>query len=184
MPGMATSNNTNKARHATRDTHIGEYLMTILVAAVLVAISIPSYLYYKRSHHAITLSMHFIDSLNIARTHAIKLGESVSVCAARDKTLAQCGEATDWSKGWIVFVDPDSDGVIHKPSDRLRVQQALPNGNKIIANTARVTYDNLGYSVLGDTQFQLNAKNCTGQHGRLVVVTNPGYLQVLPSECK
>jgi len=183
MPGMATRHNTTKAMKANRDTHAGEYLMTVFVAVVLAAISIPSYLYYQRSHHAVAMSMQFIDSLNIARKHAMKLGGSVSVCAASDPSLQNCGDASDWHNGWIVFVDPDSDGVINQSSDRLQVQQALPSGSEIITKTPHVIYDSLGYSALGKTEFQLHVANCTGQHGRLVMVSGSGYLQVVASEC-
>ena len=61
------------------------------------------------------------NSFQYARSEALKQGGVVSVCPSADG--AAC--ATDWDSGWIVFVNPDRDGVVDTGENVLRVYGAL-----------------------------------------------------------
>ena len=42
-------------------------------------------------------------------------------CSNRSGNLLGAGD--EWTSGWIIFADPDEDGLLNQPSDILRVEQ-------------------------------------------------------------
>jgi len=160
-----------------------EMLITLVIASILIGISVPSFRVLMHNHRAVTLSSSFVSALNFARSEAIKRSEPVSMCAASDATLTSCGVAADWVNGWIVFADPNADGVIAATTDRLQVHQALPRGSLVTTTATRITYNAIGYADTGAVVFNLAAAECSGNHGRQVALTNTGRVDVTATTC-
>jgi type IV fimbrial biogenesis protein FimT len=64
-----------------------------------------------------------VSDLRLARSEAIKLSRTVSICSAT--TATGCSAGASWKDGWIVFVDADGDGSLDEGDQVLRVQDAL-----------------------------------------------------------
>lgn len=72
-----------------------ELMITVSIAAILMAMAIPSFNATIRSNRLTTYTNELITSFNLARSEAIKRGQQVVV----RKTGAE------WENGWQVFVD-------------------------------------------------------------------------------
>ena len=78
-----------------------ELMVTISVAAMVLAIGVPSFVDLVRNNRAATNVNELLTAFAIARSESIKRGSNVSVCRSSDG--ATCTAA--WSDGWIVFSD-------------------------------------------------------------------------------
>lgn len=86
-----------------------ELLVTVAVAAVLLAIAAPSFQTLMASSRLTTKTNELVTSLTLARSEAIRKGTRVVVCRSSDGST--CASTGDWSVGWMVFEDADSDAV-------------------------------------------------------------------------
>ena len=109
-------------REATGVTLI-ELLVTISIMAILLAIATPSYNSTINGTRMSGEINDLLNSLNFARSEAVKRGLRVDVCPQNG---AVCGSGvTDWSSGWYVLLDSTSTQLqiltlsTHTPSDTL-----------------------------------------------------------------
>jgi type IV fimbrial biogenesis protein FimT len=122
-----------------------ELLVTLAIAAIAVAIAIPNFTAFVQNNRLVMQANDLVSALNYARSEAIKRGVRVSVCSRQDD--ANCLGAATWNAGWLVFVDPDGDGVVDLGENVLSVRQALEGGNTLLsASIEEVTYQNTGFS--------------------------------------
>jgi type IV fimbrial biogenesis protein FimT len=84
-----------------------ELMITIAMIAVLTAIALPSYSYMIRGNRIVTQTNDLLSAFNYARNESITRSRGVTLCAADTTagTPGGCGDAGDWSKGWMVFID-------------------------------------------------------------------------------
>jgi type IV fimbrial biogenesis protein FimT len=84
-----------------QSTNIGftliELMVTISVAAVLIALAVPNFTPVIRSNRFSTYSNNLIAALNLARSEAVKRGQEV--------VIRKIG--ANWEGGWTIFVDID-----------------------------------------------------------------------------
>jgi len=80
----------------------------ILVNAIALGIA-PVYYKLMNNLHATSFTNGLVQSLQLARTQAVKRGNAVSVCASDNGNT--CTD-TPWSHGYIVFVDGNTPGVV------------------------------------------------------------------------
>jgi len=116
-----------------------ELLVTISIAAILVAVAVPGFQDFFRRNRIDAAASDLMAALSYARSEAIRRGVRVSVC--RSDTGANCTTAQPWQSGWIVFTNPNNDDNVNAGEEILRVHQALPE--RITLNTDftnRITY--------------------------------------------
>lgn len=77
-----------------------ELLVTISVAAILIAIAVPSLTMFIQNSREDAQADSLISSLEYARSEAVKRDANVEVCASADQ--ATCSNAASWATGWIV----------------------------------------------------------------------------------
>ena len=87
-----------------------ELLVTITLVAIMAVLAMPSFSSMVTNNRMAAVSNDFVSSLHLARTEAVKRGEDVIICAAKDD-LTGCKETADadsnWSDGWVITVwDP------------------------------------------------------------------------------
>ena len=124
-----------------------ELLVTIAVAAILLAIAIPSYRsVVQRNAMAATVN-DLVGDLNYARSQAVTRGRRVYVCKSSGN--ASCAGGGDWSQGWIVYA-PEPDNDTPKRDNILRVRSALEGQIVITGNNnveSRVFFDSNGFAM-------------------------------------
>jgi type IV fimbrial biogenesis protein FimT len=135
-----------------------ELMITLSVACVLLLTGVPSFQQFTWQQHmkAALASLH--NDLMMGRSEAVYLNMRVVSCPGSPAT--GCSGASDWSAGWIVFVDSNADrqrqqdetivrrgyGLdnlnIHSSSGRTDIR-FFPDGNAPGSNTS-ITFCGLG----------------------------------------
>lgn len=104
-----------------------ELLVTVAIAAVLAALAVPSFTDYIARTRLTSMMWLLLGDLNTARAEAIKRNARVLVCARA--TGGTCTTGTNWSNGWIVCFDMDSNGTCDANTatnpNPIRMQSAL-----------------------------------------------------------
>lgn len=78
-----------------------ELMVTLAVAAVVLALALPSFQRLMQSNRADTIGNEFATALTFARMEALKQARRVTICASNDGVACAGG----WGDGYIVFVD-------------------------------------------------------------------------------
>lgn len=135
----------HKPTHGSGFTLI-ELMVTVSIAAILLAIAVPSFISTIRSTRLTNSANDLVTALNLARSEAIKRGRPV--------TVASISASSQWENGWNVFIDLDANDEYDSDTDTLlRTYDALPSGYTLTAGTAFQTYSSTGLSSVdtGDT---------------------------------
>ena len=159
-----------------------ELMVTVTVLGILLGLAVPSFRETMRNNRLIAQNNEFIGGLNLARSEALKRSGSVSMCASADE--ATCSSATDWSTGWIVFSDPNSNGTFDgDPEVLLRSQGSAPPEFTINATRSFVRFAGTGMAPSGIENFELVRTNCTGLHARRINVSVVGRVSTTTVAC-
>lgn len=100
-----------------------EMLVALSVAAIFVAIAIPSYRSIVEQNSIAANVNEFIGALNTARSEAITRGRTVRLCKSKDGQT--CIGSGGWQQGWIILESGSAD--ILRAHDPLSVA-ATANG--------------------------------------------------------
>jgi type IV fimbrial biogenesis protein FimT len=93
--------------------------------------------------------------LALARSEAIKRGQSVTVCQSDSTT--DCTGSSSWHQGWVVFADANSNRSVDVDESMLRVQQPLLHGAQVqfrgsgVGRDHYVTYQPSGFATPNGT---------------------------------
>jgi type IV fimbrial biogenesis protein FimT len=167
-------------RHHTGFSLI-ELLMALVILGVLFATVPPAYRDWiaaqQLANHA-----HFVaDTLDRARSEAIKHGYRVSLCKTQDGR--QCTDRGGWESGWLMYVDENHDGEIDPDEIVLHRERPAPDGitmhgNRPVADY--VSYTSLGHARLLNGALQMGTfVVCKpGQNALKVVLANSGRARI------
>ncbi len=86
-----------------------ELLITLVIVGVLLVVGIPSLKSFMQSSQLVASTNELISAFHVARSEAIKLNNSVTICESTDGTSCTDPGTGNWEDGWIVFVDENSD---------------------------------------------------------------------------
>lgn len=111
-----------------------ELLVTIAIAAIVMAIGIPNYKSVISRNRLTSYNNEVITSLNFARSEAVKRGESVSMRKLDTDSATGTTDTVEWEDGWDVFTDADSDGKFETGDTLLRTFDPLPQGYTLRGN--------------------------------------------------
>lgn len=110
-----------------RTTQAGLTLLELIVAlailGIVLALAAPSFSAIAESGRFAGASHQLSVSLATARTLSITRGQRVSVCPLA--TGNRCTGGSDWTRGWMVFLDPDRAG---QPKDDDAIVQVFERG--------------------------------------------------------
>lgn len=82
-----------------------ELLITISVAGVLLALSIPSFREISLNNQRAARANELVRDLVYARSQAVGLQRPVVICRTASPEAPTCGSGSGWEEGWAVFVD-------------------------------------------------------------------------------
>ncbi|MDS4058866.1 MAG: GspH/FimT family pseudopilin [Candidatus Contendobacter sp.] len=153
----------NKQRGFT----LAELIVTVAIAAILLAVGVPSFQETMRKNRTAAHMNEMITALNLARGEAAKRGQRVSLCPSTDGT--SCTGGTDWNNGWIVFTDTSADDNTVTVGTVLRVGEAL-TGAPTFTGPTNFRYRFTGDAIAaGEFVYTLNAitqRVCVSMVGR------------------
>ena len=86
-----------------------ELIVTVAIAAIVLAIAVPSFQETITSNRLTTFSNTFVASLNLARSEAIKQNRRVTLCSSTDGLSCATG---GYQQGWIIFIDSNNNATV------------------------------------------------------------------------
>lgn len=169
-----------------------ELIVTLVVAAIVVGLAVPSISNLIRTNSVISVSNGLFVDILFARSEAIKRNSPVTICAANADLTDCAGSGTsDWSVGWIAFVETttfdgdvdDGETIIRTsagPTSQTMTMRAVSDG----AVQGHIGYLGNGYPVIPPTgtmpswEFQICEDNDTN-FSRQIDVNRTGRVQMV-----
>jgi type IV fimbrial biogenesis protein FimT len=179
IPGSAGM--TALSRRLDRGLSLIELLTALAIFSLLLGLGVPSYRDWIASRELANHAEYLAETLNLARSEAVKRQSRVNVCKSSDGK--QCATTGTWSAGWIMFEDDNRDGSIENIESVIRREG--PPGNAITVSANRpldsyVSYTNFGYARLLNGALQMGTfEVCKpGQKAIDVVLANSGRVRI------
>lgn len=144
-----------------------ELMVTVALVAILMSVAVPSLTSFQRNAELTSFSNTMLAGINGARGEAMKRGGYAMVVPI---------DSTNWSSGWVVFVDIDRSQAYEAASDvTILTSETSPSYLTITANgTAAdsppyIMFDASGYSKNkaggpGDQTFSIKRNDVTGTY--------------------
>lgn len=141
-------------QHKMAGFTIIELMITLVVAAILLAIAAPSFRSIIQDNRLTTDVNTLAASLNLTRSEAIKRGTQVTLCKSND--AASCVATANWQDGWIIWADTDNDAAVDA-NEIIRVIGGLSEGNTLAFATGNnaIVYNPTGFASNDDGTFRL-----------------------------
>lgn len=154
-----------------------ELLATLAVLSIVLTQGVPSLQTLFLKQRASSQTNQLFLALTLTRNEAIKRGHTATLCASSDGL--HCTQAqTDWSGGWLLFIDDNNDQQPNDSDTLIQVQAALSPTTSLSWNrTGPLHFDARGQAVSSNGTFTL----CSGsgsQFGRKIIVSNTGRTRV------
>lgn len=112
----------------------------------------------------------------LARSEAIKRGVTVSLCRSLNGTACNVSD-TNWSSGWLVFVNPNDNASVDTGEEIIRVYNAVSGNLRITWNPGnRLTFIPRGNPV-SSGRFTLCVDGRTGGPLKNVIVSSTGQIR-------
>jgi type IV fimbrial biogenesis protein FimT len=169
---------TTPARHGFS---LIELLAALAILGTLTLAALPAYRNWIASQQLANHARFLADTLDIARSDAIKHGYRVNVCKSGDRR--QCAAMGGWEAGWIMFVDENNDGDIDSDEQVIRMEGSAPDGITVRGNRPVENY--VSYTSLGHARLQSGALQMgtfvvckAGQNALKVVLANSGRARI------
>jgi len=163
-----------------------EILMVIAVAAILVAVAVPSLEDTVSRNARDSIQLDLMSSLALARSQAVTLSTTVSVCHSSNQSTCSNTTGSDWNQGWLVFSDFDADGVvdsgdgdeilrINVPGSDIVTIELMNSSNGTISNEM-VQFDDDGFlaNSIGGAYFKFCGSDNIAANARALWIANTG----------
>lgn len=158
----------NAINDSMKNTQTGftlpELMITLLVASIVMTVAIPSFQDFIMKNRLTTQINQFITSINLARSEAIKRGETITLCSSNDQSTCT---ASTWESGWIV---KDSSDEVLRVYDSLSGDNALSNADSLTSISFRAD----GFFSGTSTTFTLCSNGVSGEQGRQIMINATG----------
>jgi type IV fimbrial biogenesis protein FimT len=135
-----------------------EMMVTVAVVAILLAVGAPQLRTFVQKQQVRGDVQTLASAIQLARTEALKRSSDVTLCPLPSSGAHECADATtDWSHGWMVFVDPpqtaagdnayDSDtDTLLRVDDQVRSSSLTSNSSTLSTITFRANGLAIGFN--------------------------------------
>jgi type IV fimbrial biogenesis protein FimT len=165
-----------------------ELLITMVIAALLMTLAVPSMRDIIERSAVSTHINTFLGTIRYARSEAIRASAPVVICRSTDSEAASpsCAAAGDWAGGWIVFVNRDRDAAnAFNPAagdTLLRAQPAFSNSGGITSNAStavsKLIFGPTGVMTAGASRFTFEARSLETKQKKLICVSMQGRARI------
>ena len=129
-----------------RGFNLIEVMVVVALLGIALAIALPNMASMVRSNRSKGEIEALASSIRMAKTEAIKRGQTVVLCASAD--ALRCSGSNGWHSGWLVFEEGATEG---QPADETAIiasEQAFKAGDSLLAsaNTALITFNRQGFA--------------------------------------
>jgi len=161
-----------------------ELIATLAIASILLSVGVPSFRSVIMDSRMVRDTNQFVASINLARSSAVRFQRNATVCVSANfnAPLPSCSGSSDWSGGWIVWVDKDRDGAVDT-DEILAVQEPIDNTTSFSATNAPLfSYDARGF-LRSPADELMMCDNRAGETGRRIRVNAAGRTHVKQQGC-
>lgn len=159
-----------------------ELMVAVAVLSILLGLGVPAFTDTIRNNQIAAAGGDLVGALTLARNEALKRSVQVSVCAAADQDT--CAAGTDWSNGWIVFVDDTgAPGVIDAGDTPLQNWSAPARGVSVISAIDAAISFTPRARARSAQQFSITKAGCSGSQRRLIDLSRAGRIGITRQEC-
>ena len=151
-----------------------ELLITMAIAAILLAIAVPSYKYVTTSNRMSSEINGLLGDMQFARYEAIKQGVPITICATGGTDA--CSVGAPWNSGWVVL-SPTSPN----PTTPLRSQPAFTSGDAVAAALQSISFNREGFANTGLTELTLTDATGNAAYTRCLWIGTSGLLYTGPT---
>jgi type IV fimbrial biogenesis protein FimT len=160
-----------------------ELLATLLVATLLLTLGVPAMRDFVLDGRIVAATNNYVTSINLARATAIKQQRNAQICVSTtwNSSPPTCTGGTNWTNGWVVWVDQDADTVLDA-NEVLRVSETQTGGTSLNgAASTMFQYDATGFVNAGDTVDVCDGR--AGETGRRITVAATGRVNMSRIVC-
>ncbi len=168
-------------RNADQGFTFIEIMIAAVVFALLPTLALPAYRDWIAAQQLANHAHFFADTLDVARSQAIKHGYRVDLCKSRDQQ--RCADDGGWEQGWLLFVDENQTAQIE--DDTLVLHREGPARDRITMRGNRPVEDYVSYTSLGHARLVSGALQMgtfvlckPGQNALKVVLANSGRARI------
>lgn len=129
-----------------------ELMIVLVIAVILLAIGVPSFRTLIQNQRLTTTVNDFSAAIRLTRSEALQRGVQVAMVPA-DAT------GTDWTQGWMVFVDDNNDGKLSTGEILVFRHDPVATGLGITHNIPAPPF--IGFSAMGNVRMATNQKGGT-----------------------
>lgn len=161
-----------------------ELIVVLSVATLLLAVGVPNFRTVIMNNRLVADANELVTAINVARSSAVRYQRNATVCLTSDYAAAvpTCDAGTDWSTGWIVWVDKDRDSTTDA-DEIISVHEPLSGTATLTSGaTNQFVYDARGLAVLGGDDITL-CDGRTGETGRVIKINGAGRISMAPQVC-
>lgn len=109
-----------------------ELLTALTVMLILITLALPSFSSMVRRTQGETLMFSLLDAAQLARSSAVAHRESVVFCASGDQQRCE----DDWTKGAMVFTDPNNNRTVDRNEKILTTLPPTPEDSRLTLRAA------------------------------------------------
>ncbi len=161
-----------------------ELFITLAVVAILLTVGTPMIGSMLESNRAAVRSVELRKALVTTQQTAIDTNIDVSLCPINGSNDGcDANNPRDWSKGWLMFTDPEGAGDFDAGETILHVFQSTEGPHTITGAPDFVRYQPSGEIDGGSTTFVIKYPHCTNKQARQVEVSVTGRVSVDPASC-
>lgn len=146
-----------------------ELIVAISIAAILLAIAVPSYSGSQLNSQLRASANDLIGSINLARSEAIKRGTTVTLCASSNGE--SCGGA--WREGWLVLREANA---LHPEAEILHSVDSIPAGFQLTesSDTDSLLFQSTGVDTTAATFTLCRSSPSAGSQERIISMDATG----------
>ena len=130
-----------------------ELLVVLTIASILLGIAIPSFQSTVKRNSVQSHQNDLSSMVAIARSEAVGRSEVVTICGSAN--LTSCSNSSDWSTGWIVFVDDGvgggtaSDGIRNGTEEIVKVYKYQGTNSLVVKDSAGNGFNAISFNSRG-----------------------------------
>ncbi len=127
-----------------------ELLTTLSIAAVVLAIGVPSMTALIERNRIAAAHNEFVAGIYLLRSEAVKRNRTMTMCRVERPDPPRCASGLDsgWEAGWAIWHDEDGNQQIDDGEALIAVRNALPRGVRLTGNGTtlphRIAYRSTG----------------------------------------
>ena len=154
-----------------------ELLVTLGVASILLTVAAPEFRVFIQDSRLVTQINNFSSAMMLAKSEALKRSSSTTICPSTNGT--SCTGGTVWSNGWLVFADPNRNGIVEAGEEIIQVGSALAGGNTLSGSQSqtRITFDSNGFSLGLNGKIHL-CDSRGAAASKTLVISNQGRVRI------